>query len=169
MEKSMKNVNAILAHDAFWGIGKDGDLPWPKNSDDLKWFKEKTVGGVVVMGRKTWESLHVKPLPNRLNYVISSSNNISRGYHGTYGGDNIVEVIKDKIVKRYSDQSKIWIIGGAQLVESCLEIIDELWLNDVGGVYDCDTFLPKQKITEQFHMGSVEVLSFGIITKWVKR
>lgn len=162
-------VNAILAHDSFWGIGKNGDLPWPKNSDDLKWFKENTHGGVVVMGRKTWEGLYVKPLPGRLNYVISSSNNISRGYHGIYGGDNIVEVIKDKIVNRYADHSKIWIIGGAQLVESCLDIIDELWLNNVEGVYDCDTFLPKQKITELFYPASTEKKSFGIITKWVKR
>ena len=58
-------IRAILAHDAYWGIGKDGDLPWPKNPDDLKWFKECTEGGVVVMGKTTWDSLPNKPLPKR--------------------------------------------------------------------------------------------------------
>lgn len=156
-------IRAILAHDAYWGIGKDGDLPWPKNSDDLAWFKESTAGGVVVMGRKTWESLPRKPLPGRKNAIVSNTMKLQ----------NNVEVIRPDIYKsrlatiNYTDD--VWIIGGAKLLEDSLDIIDELWFNDVGGVYDCDTFLPKQKITEQFHMGTVEVLSFGIITKWVRR
>ena len=161
-------IRAILAHDAYWGIGKDGDLPWPKNSDDLKWFKECTDGGVVVMGRKTWESLPRKPLPGRVNYVITSDQNITEGYYGRFTSDNIGKAIKANIKDRFVDQN-IWIIGGAQLVESCLPIIDELWLSDVGGVYDCDTFLPKQKITEKFCMGAVEVLSSSIVTKWVRK
>ena len=156
-------IRAILAHDAYWGIGKDGDLPWPKNSDDLAWFKESTAGGVVVMGRKTWESLPRKPLPGRKNAIVSNTMKLQ----------NNVEVIRSDIYKsrlatmNYTDD--VWIIGGAKLLEDSLDIIDELWFNDVGGVYNCDTFLPKQKITEQFHMGTVEVLSFGIITKWVRR
>jgi len=156
-------IRAILAHDAYWGIGKDGDLPWPKNSDDLAWFKESTAGGVVVMGRKTWESLPRKPLPGRKNAIVSNTMKLQ----------NNVEVIRSDIYKsrlatmNYTDD--VWIIGGAKLLEDSLDIIDELWFNDVGGVYDCDTFLPKQKITEQFHMGTVEVLSFGTITKWVRR
>jgi dihydrofolate reductase len=156
-------IRAILAHDAYWGIGKDGDLPWPKNVDDLAWFKESTQGGVVVMGRKTWESLPKKPLPGRKNVVVSNTMKLQ----------NDVEVVRTDIYKsrlatiNYTEN--IWIIGGAQLVESCLPAIDELWLNDVGNDYECDTFLPKRKITEQFEMGSVEIKSFGIITKWVKR
>lgn len=156
-------IRAILAHDAYWGIGKDGYLPWPKNDDDLAWFKETTLGGTVVMGRNTWESLPKKPLPGRKNSVVSN----------TMKFQSDVEVIRSDIYKsrlaimNYMDD--VWIIGGAKLLEDSLDIIDELLLNDVGGVYDCDIFLPKQKITEQFHIGSVEVLSFGIITKWVKR
>ena len=156
-------VNAILAHDSFWGIGKNGDLPWPKNSEDLKWFKDSTHGGVVVMGRKTWESLPVKPLPKRKNIVVSSST--------IEGADITVKLdqLKRITIPMLETTSDIWIIGGAQLIEQCLDIIDELWLNNVEGVYNCDTFLPKQKITELFYPASTEKKSFGIITKWVKR
>ena len=62
-------IKAILACDEDWGIGKDGELPWPHNSADLKWFKENTTGGVVVMGKSTWDSLPFKPLPKRENII----------------------------------------------------------------------------------------------------
>lgn len=156
-------IRAILAHDAMWGIGKHGDLPWPKNSDDLQWFKETTQDSVVVMGRKTWESLPVKPLPNRTNVVVSN----------TIKQNNEIEVIKSDIYKsrlvtiNYTDN--VWIIGGAKLLEDSLNIIDELWLNNVGGNYECDTFLPKQEITRQFEPRTTEPKSFGIITKWTRR
>jgi dihydrofolate reductase len=156
-------IRAILAHDAYWGIGKAGTLPWPHNPDDLKWFKESTDGSVVVMGRKTWESLPRKPLPGRKNVVVSN----------TMKQQTDVEVVQTDIYKsrlatiNYTDN--VWIIGGAKLLEDSLDIIDELWLNNVGGVYDCDTFLPKQKITKLFHWNTVETLSFGTITRWVKK
>ena len=156
-------IRAILAHDAYWGIGKAGTLPWPHNPDDLKWFKVCTDGDVVVMGRKTWESLPRKPLPGRKNVVVSNTMKLQ----------NDVEVVQTDIYKsrlatiNYTDN--VWIIGGAKLLEDSLDIIDELWLNDVGGVYNCDTFLPKQRITEQFHWNTIETLSFGTVTKWVKK
>ena len=65
-------IRGILAHDKECVIGKDGGLPWPKNSEDLKWFKECTEHSIVVMGRKTWESLPFK-LPNRDTVVVTSS------------------------------------------------------------------------------------------------
>ena len=49
-------VKAILACDADWGIGKDGNLPWPHNPADLKWFKQSTLNHTVVMGKATWDS-----------------------------------------------------------------------------------------------------------------
>jgi hypothetical protein len=55
------------------------------------------------------------------------------------------------------------------LLESMLPYIDEIWLNNVGGNYNCDIFLPKEKITELFYRDNVEVKSFGIVTKWLKK
>ena len=62
----------------------------------------------------------------------------------------------------------VWIIGGAQLVNSSLDIIDELWLNDVGGDYQCDVHLPKEQINKMFAASLTTKQSFGIITKWIK-
>jgi dihydrofolate reductase len=152
-------IRAILAHDTYWGIGKNGGLPWPKNSDDLRWFKNNTINCAVVMGRETWDGLPVKPLPKRRNIVITS---------------RPIEGVENYTVNKFKSmysliEQPVWIIGGAKFLETCLPIIDELWLNNVGGNYDCDTFLPKQKITEQFYPESTLKTDSGLITTWVKR
>ena len=74
-------MKAILAADADWGIGKDGTMPWPHNSDDLKWFKECTIDSTVIMGRKTWDSLPFKPLSDRQNIIISRTLNVDTYYN----------------------------------------------------------------------------------------
>jgi dihydrofolate reductase len=63
-------ISAIVAVDNNWGIGYNGDL-LEHIPDDMKFFKKLTTGNVVIMGRKTWDSLPVKPLPDRLNLVIT--------------------------------------------------------------------------------------------------
>ena len=64
-------IKAIVAVDENWGIGYNGDL-LEHVPEDLKRFKELTTNNIVVMGRKTWDSLPKKPLPNRLNIVVTS-------------------------------------------------------------------------------------------------
>ena len=66
-------IHLIWAQDFNGGIGKDGRLPW-HISEDLKNFKQITLGSTIIMGRKTWDSLPFKPLPKRRNIVLSSSN-----------------------------------------------------------------------------------------------
>lgn len=156
-------IKAILAHDSYWGIGKNGELPWPKNSDDLKWFKECTTDSVVVMGRKTWDSLPKKPLPNRFNIVITTQL-MEQEVNMT---PMLLEFFKSNYA--YFSNQNIWIIGGAQLLEQLLPYCDELWLNNVEGDYQCDIFLPKQKITELFYPKTTEVKTFGIVTIWSKK
>lgn len=160
-------IRAILACDEKWGIGKNGVLPWPNNSADLKWFKESTMGGVVVMGKTTWDSLpeKSKPLPGRNNIVVTSSIKDKDGpYHFVK-----FENAKDHIVSM-SKLQPVWIIGGAKLFESMIDIMDEIWLSNIAGEYDCDTFLPKWKIMRQFEIGSQTFMKDGpLITKWVRR
>jgi dihydrofolate reductase len=160
-------IKAILACDEEWGIGKDGDLPWPKNSDDLRWFKECTKDQAIVMGRKTWESLPRQPLPGRINLVISSNwiDYFDPKPHGVYGG-NVKKIIKHIIEPRYFGIDDIWIIGGAQLVEACLPIIDEFWLSRIPGTYDCDTFLPKTAIELSYELYSSEWNNNVYVDKW---
>ena len=154
-------IRAILAHDAMWGIGKDGNLPW-KNTRDLEWFKECTDGGVVVMGSATWNSLPRKPLPGRENVVITRRDDIE--------ADVVVDLRSAiKILPQMNFSKDVWIIGGAWTLEQLLPYCNELWLNNVGGNYDCDTFLPKQAITKDFEPKHTEVQRFGVITKWTRR
>ena len=66
-------INLIWAQDYNGGIGKEGNIPW-YISEDLKHFKKLTQNSIVIMGRKTWDSLPFKPLPSRRNIVLSSRN-----------------------------------------------------------------------------------------------
>ena len=157
-------IRAILACDDHWGIGRDGDLPWPHNSDDLKWFKANTTDSTVVMGKATWDSLPVKPLPKRTNIVVTSSNS---GVTGSF-----IYVSFDKAEKFIVDRNRtdnIWIIGGAKLVDGLLHIIDEIWLSRIDGNYNCDTVLPKDRITDEFFINDMTVDETMTIEKWVRR
>jgi len=65
----------IVAHAKDRSIGKNGDLPW-RLPDDLRWFKTKTINHIIVMGRKTWDSLGGKPLPKRHHVIITRNKNL---------------------------------------------------------------------------------------------
>jgi len=155
-------IRAILACDEDWGIGKNGDLPWPHNPADLKWFKDCTLNNAVVMGRNTWDSLPFKPLPKRKNVVVSRSMKAVKD----------VEVVSPDIYKSrlhiLSQEIPVWIIGGAQLVESCLTVIDEIWLSRIQGTYDCDTFLPRTLIENTYELISSEWEGDVYVDKWRK-
>lgn len=132
------SVNAILAHDEEYGIGKNGNMPWPHNDADMKWFRDCTNGHIVVMGRKTWESLGNKKLPNRRNIVVTRSK-VEGEPDSVYSGD------LDKLIKmlrlEYPDL-KIWIIGGAELYKQALPLCDSIFVTKFKGVYGCDTHVP---------------------------
>lgn len=118
-------------------IGKNGTLPWHLK-EDLKHFKEFTINSCVIMGRKTFESINSRPLPNRLNIVISTTLQ-----------SNIQNCL---IVKRISEafeflknhnQKECWIIGGGELYKQTIKIADELEITKVfTDVIEPDTFFP---------------------------
>lgn len=155
-------IKAILACDEQWGIGKNGTLPWPKNSADLKWFKQQTIGQVVIMGRKTWEAKGMpKPLPGRINIVVSSNGSIDEGPNYTTTLDQLPSILSN-----YKEDK--WVIGGANLVENYIENIDELHLSRIEGNWKCDTFLPQKLITGNFTLQEVQNDRELNIEKWVK-
>jgi dihydrofolate reductase len=156
-------IRAILACDQEWGIGKNGALPWPHNSADLRWFKDHTKNSTVIMGRKTWESLPIKPLPNRENIVVTS---------GLIKGPDVVVDMRSfyKILPQIKFQKDVWIIGGAQLVEHCLDVIDEFYLSRIQGIYNCDTFLPADLIMDNFNLYDAEETDSDLyIEKWARK
>lgn len=146
-------LNAILACDDNWGIGKNNQLPWPRNEYDMKWFRENTAGGVVVMGRKTWQSLGNKPLPKRVNCVVSRD--IS-----TIEGSPEVRVagIDPTTLKQIQDrfpQQKTWIIGGGEMYKQFISLCDFVYLTRIHGTYECDTFIDPVLLNGFVEMTSV--------------
>ena len=158
-------IRAILACDEDWGIGRDGGLPWPNNSADLKWFKETTMGGVVAMGKNTWDSLPNKPLPGRNNVVITSSeqDKDQGSYHFVKFENAAVELANMNRLQN------VWIIGGSQLFIGLIDILDEIWLSRIQGTYNCDTFLPGTLIQENFTLTDSSLRGDVYVDIWTRR
>lgn len=125
-------VALIYARDLGGVIGMDNEIPW-HIPEDLERFKELTSNGVVVMGRKTWESLPKKPLPNRLNIVFSHNQEFKDSIQDTSGGvwtaSSLETVINN--VGRYVGRRTIWIIGGKTLYHDAVKYADEIYVTEV--------------------------------------
>ena len=158
-------IKAILACDEDWGIGKDGNLPWPHNPEDLKWFKKNTVGAVVVMGKSTWGSLPFKPLPERENIIVTSSTKkLGTTDHKFVKFNKINQILLE--VEKSKD---VWIIGGAKLIEGLLDIITEFHLSKIKGVYNCDTSLSRNLIEKDYYKKQSSELGNVNFDIWCKK
>lgn len=133
-------MKLIVACDPKGGIGYNNELPWNNIQGDLPRFKELTKGQVVVMGRKTWESLPVKPLPNRMNFIVTSTPLVGLP-NSTLAVPNLAH---------FQEFKDAWVIGGAQLINSSWDMIDEIHLTKTLKTYQCDTFIDLEKITTNF-------------------
>jgi len=133
-------MKAIIACDPNGGIGMGGKLPWTKIEGDLPRFKILTKGAVVVMGSATWHSLPKKPLPSRLNIVVSNNNHIELP-NGALQTNNI---------QHFKHYDNAWLIGGAKMIESCWSMIDIIHLSKTHAQYECDTFISMIKLEKEF-------------------
>lgn len=159
-------IRAILACDDTGGVSKNGTLPWPHNSTDLKWFKENTAGHVVVMGSTTWEDPHMpRPLPKRINVLVTSR---PKDYDGAdmYIGGELNESIKH-IANEYPSLIT-WVIGGPNIVEQSIDVIEEFYLSRIPGNYNCDTYLPLHKIEDKFTLTWQEAHQDVVFQIWKK-
>lgn len=134
----MRMIRSIFAVDADGGLGKAGTLPWPKDREDLSWFKTNTTGDIVVMGKNTWmDPMMPKPLPNRFNAVVTS-----RDFHACDAAHAVIsgKDISKQIARLQADHPNkaVWIIGGARLLQSTLHLVEEIYLTKFDGSYDCD-------------------------------
>lgn len=117
-------------------IGKNGKIPW-HIKEDLKRLKEITLGHHVLMGRKTFESIG-KPLPNRINLVLTSEKN--------YKAKGVVVFDNPQKAVRFAKENKekeLMIIGGSKIYEYFLPKTDKIYLTKVLKTFDGDTFFPK--------------------------
>jgi dihydrofolate reductase len=148
-------IIGIVAVDRQGAIGKGGKLPW-HYSADMKFFKETTIGNACVMGYKTWLTLK-RPLPNRLNIVLSRSAEIER--------QESVVVLRDvESVLQKADEltSDLFVIGGAQVYRAFLPHIDEWIVTKVPlTVERADTFIPDNYL-EGFSLAETRDLGEGL-------
>ena len=134
----------VVAADLDWGIGKAGGLPWPKLRGDLQHFKRITSTAsegqrnAIVMGRKTWDSKEVarKPLPNRLNVVVS------RGELAVPAGVIATRSIDEALA--VGGVESIFVVGGAGLIRDVIERGDLrfVYLTRIEQRFDCDVRMP---------------------------
>ena len=136
MEKSL-----IVAYGRNREIGANGNLPWGRGlSNDLAEFKKRTLGGSVIMGRKTFESIGRRALSERENIVISSTTT------GVPGVLTAVDLDSAYALARYP----IFIIGGAKVYESALPGLDVIYATEVDGDFPtADTFF--SKLSSEWH------------------
>lgn len=139
-------ISLILAIADNGCIGKDNSLPWPRISEDMKWFKTHTTDKIVLMGSKTWYSLPKKPLPNRVN-VVASSKLPSTFRDGDLGAEpemvvnGSAEEMIAKIQARWPDQQELMIIGGAEIYKLFRPLADRMYVTRIGKAFDGDCFL----------------------------
>jgi dihydrofolate reductase len=121
-------------------IGREGGLPW-RISEDLKYFKAKTMGKPIVMGRRTFDSIG-KPLPGRANIVVTRGGaSFPEGVDVAVDIDAALRIARQRVGE--SGAEEVMIIGGATLYEATLAAADRLYITEIHETVDGDTFFPE--------------------------
>ena len=134
-------ISIIVAMDPTGLIGKDNELPWIIPSE-IENFKKITTGNVVMMGRKTYQSIpeYLRPLPDRKNIVISKTCFLDNRYLGCeiYGG------LHPALINCHINHpgKEIFICGGRSLYKQCLPFADRIYLSAIKGSYSGDVYFP---------------------------
>ena len=123
-------------------IGKQGGIPW-KIKEDLSFFKERTLNSPIIMGRTTYNSIG-RPLPNRLNIVMTRS---AKNTEGVTEVTSVEKAIEAASINR--DSSRVYIIGGQNIYKEFLPIAHRMIITEVDlYIKDGDTFFPEWNISE---------------------
>lgn len=148
-------ICSILASTSLGGIGNRGTLPWPHNKEDMKWFASHTTNNIVVMGRNTWEDPKMpKPLPNRINYVVSSTHVAKEYQHLVrWVPSNPVDAIAN--IQKANTDKDVYVIGGQQLYESTNDLVERVYLTRIKGNFWCDTRINLERYLNCFRIKSV--------------
>lgn len=157
----------VVAMDQQRCIGKGNDLPW-HISADLKHFKEITQGGVVVMGRKTLESMG-RTLPKRVNWVITRDPDWA--FQGTKVAYSIEDALSQAVadVKASEKPDTIFIIGGGEIFKQTMDITDRLELTHVQLDVQGDAYYPAipaefEKVAAEQHIDDKTGIAFEFAT-----
>lgn|SRR5574344_2584209 len=130
----MKNLNLIVA------VGNNGEIGFQNQllchlPNDLKHFKEITTGHTIVMGRKTWESLKVKPLPNRRNIILSQNPDFKADGAEVFSSPAAM-------YQAISRDETVFIIGGQTIYQLFLHQVETLYITRILADFQADAFFP---------------------------
>ena len=157
MIDSLKKIKAIAAMSENRVIGNRGDIPWHL-PEDFKWFKKTTMGDILVMGRKTYESIG-RPLPGRDTYVLSRTPRQIAGVH-SFTDLEVLDHLKTN--------QTIWIAGGGEIYKQMLGKCSELYLTRVHRSVAGDAFFPE--FESDFQLDSImEKNDDFSIERWLKK
>jgi len=133
----MQEIIIIAAMAENRVIGIDGKLPW-SNSEDMAHFRELTKGWPCIMGRKTWESLPRRPLPGRLNIVVSKT--LTRDMAGAE-----VKIFPSlpEAIQSCASYGKVFICGGAAIYREAFPLATKIELTVIHEQHEGDVFFPE--------------------------
>lgn len=158
----MSSIVAIVAMAQNLAIGKSGKLPWHYSSD-LKFFKQTTTGNAVVMGWKTWESVG-KPLPNRLNIVLSRTHTIEN-----HPSVLLMRSREEVLALHKFLNCDLCIIGGGGVYKTFKTDIEKWIVTEIPEtIADADTFMPPGFLRD-FELTMTQKLEDGLQIKSYKR
>ncbi len=121
-------------------IGAGNTIPWYCPAD-LQYFKRTTLGSPVLMGRKTYQSLKIKPLPGRQNIIVTRDSELA------CEGCDVVASLEDGLALA-SNEEKLFIIGGADIYRQSMSLAEELYITYVEVKVDGDRFFPEVDLSE---------------------
>ena len=130
-------MNAIVAVDRNWGIGRENNL-LVHLSGDLKYYKEKTIGNVIIIGRKTLESFPGgRPLPGRTNIVLSADPNFApEGCVVCRSKEEVLQAVADY------DPDRVFVCGGESVYRMFMEECRAFYVTKIDAAFEADTFFP---------------------------
>jgi len=158
-------ICTIFATDQVGTFGNRGTLPWKLDPEDMAWFREHTLNQIVVMGRRTWDDPKMpKPLPNRINCVVSNR---------APGGNRAVRQLKGDYKKQILElqmlfpDKNIFILGGPDLIMDCKDLIDYAYVTHRKGAafsdvrLDLNAFMVGMRITSS-RPSADKMLNFSV-------
>lgn len=136
-------ISAIVAVDRNYGIGYENYMPWPYLQHDMEHFKNLTKSHNVIMGRKTWDSLKIKPLPNRTNIVIS---------HELMSDDVLIAKTPEQALEICTNRNSghIFVIGGQSIYEYFLPLTKRFYITEIDQEYKCDRYFNFDYVKKHF-------------------